>query len=178
MSNQPQWEDLDGTPGDPRKVGARFYMRAYLNPGTQKYEEREWVDLRLPGDKFVVVSKQVNDKIRREYALQYAGWKNTQTEQAGTRLIDVAWVTRSQVEELAQHGIGTVEKLAEDSTVARLNDPDMGFLRQRAKAHVAQKAEPVASIGEPSVILGPDAPIVETPKRRGRPPKIRKEVSP
>lgn len=108
--------------------------------GRPIYDDKEFVEIIIPGDKTQAVHREVTDKDRREYAAQYNAWKSgqDQTAASGTMLEKWPGVTKSQVEELKHFKIRTVEQLAElsDGNASRMG-PILS-LRQKAKDFLEQ----------------------------------------
>jgi hypothetical protein len=92
----------------PKKNDARS-----LEAGRPIFDDVEYVEIRVPGDKHNVIHRPVGDSDRRQFARAYQAWKSGAGEQlTGTPLAEWPAVSRSQVEELAYFGVRTVEQLA------------------------------------------------------------------
>lgn len=135
-----------GGPGMPPVRGGlavRFYKEPVLNTaeteqqGRPVYEEVDYVEISVPGDRTNIVCKRVTEQHKREYAQQYAAFKAGDAEQlVGTPLAQWPGISRAQVKELEFFRCRTVEQLAE------LSDTSIGAigpirrLRDNAKAYL------------------------------------------
>lgn len=129
---------------DPRKSDNKAFVRFHLRPvkndaksaeaGRPIYEDREYVEIMVPGNDNNRPVLRVTEIERQRFAQQYRRWKETgeETYLTGTHLTEVPWLTRSQVEELAYMRIRTLEHLAavDDVACQRM----MGLLELRKKA--------------------------------------------
>lgn len=108
--------------------------------GRPIYDDVEFVEIIIPGDKTQAVHRAVTDNDRREYAAQYQAWKagQDQTAASGTMLEKWTGITKAQVEELKHFKIRTVEQLAQlsDGNASRMG-PILA-LRQKAKDFLEQ----------------------------------------
>lgn len=139
------FEDENSTKG----VYARFYWRpkkdeaASAAEGRPIFKDTEYVEIIAAGNSNNIVARPVSDMDRVRFRQAYAKFKEGDADQlVGTPLIELPWLTRSQVEELAYMKIRTVEQLA------TLNDaacgiPGMFDLKRKAEAWV-KKAEGAA----------------------------------
>lgn len=124
----------------------RFYMEAVQNKfkseqeGRPIFDEREMVEIRIPGDKLSVYVGYVTDAERERWSDIYAAFKRGEARAAsGTPLEH--WtnpsMTRARVAELKGANILSVEELANvpDNTLPRLG---MGSreLREQARAYL------------------------------------------
>lgn len=130
-----------------KSVYVKFYMRPKENEaksieeGRPIYEDKEYVEIRTPGNTTNVIQRPVTDMDRRRFAAAYREFKSGETEQVtGTPLVEAPWITRSQVEELSYLRIRTVEQLAYvgDDVCTRI--PGLFKLKQRAQ-QMAERAE-------------------------------------
>ena len=140
------WNSAAGMqdPGQER-LFIKFGMHAVKNEeksleaGRPIFEDREFVNIMVPGDKQNVIHREVRPDDKERFSRQYAAWKGGNGDQlVGTPLAEWPAVTRSQVEELAYHGVRTVEQLA---AVSDGNASKMGpiqALRQKARDFVEQ----------------------------------------
>ena len=164
MSHHAQAVDeslLSGTGNQPQKEGGvyvRFYLEAVENKlkswggtrvrpdGTEEvvegagrpiYDEVEFIEVRVPGDKTNIVQRPVRPEDKRQYAAAYAAWKAGDKEQlTGTPLAVWPGATRAQVAELLHFGIRTVEQLAQLSDGNMQNVGPIRALRQRAQDYL------------------------------------------
>jgi predicted phage tail protein len=147
---------LNGETGEfKRQDQSRNYVRFHLHPvlnevrtkaeGRNVFEDVEFVEIAVPGDRFNIVVKAVADEHRYEYARQYAAFKQgkSQDEASGTLLSQWPGVSPARAEEYAYFKVRTVEQLADvnDEVLSRL---DRGAREEREKARAyldAMKAE-------------------------------------
>lgn len=122
------------------KLIVHFEMKPVLHQqksaeaGRPVYVEKEYVEIRVPGDKINIVHKPVTDFIRAKFRQRYQAWKAGKQDQVvGTPL--KAWppISASQVEELAYFKVTTVDQLAAvtDETASRMGP--ILELRQKAR---------------------------------------------
>lgn len=119
----------------------RFSMRAVENKakslaeGRPIYEDVEYVEIQVPGDKSNIVHKRVTDEHRQRFAPAYNRWKQGHTGDGvvGTRLSEWPLISRSRVEELAYFSVHTVEQLAAVSDGNLQNIGPLLALRQLAR---------------------------------------------
>ena len=143
----------------PRRVFARFFVKAVENAvksaeaGRPIFEEHEFVELRWAGDntrggnvfpaheRSVYVPGMPYKLTRAEqYEREYAAFQKGLAEKVdGTPLSEVAFLTRSRVEELRADNVPTVEALAglNDRAMARMGS-GIRDLVQKAKDFLAQ----------------------------------------
>lgn len=98
---------------------ARFYMRTVPDPeksaeaGRPVHTSKEYVEIRIPGDKTLTVDVPVNDTHKRRFSAGYAAFKAGDKEQVvGTPLSVWPRISAPQVEDLKHMKIRTVEELA------------------------------------------------------------------
>jgi hypothetical protein len=130
-----------------KSVYVKFYIRPKENEvksaeeGRPIYEDKEYVEIRTPGNQTNIVQRPVTDMDKRRFAAAYREFKSGNEEQIiGTPLVEAPWITRSQVEELSYLRIRTVEQLANvgDDVCTRI--PGLFKLKQRA-GQMAERAE-------------------------------------
>jgi hypothetical protein len=96
----------------------RFYMSPRLNPDKSAeanraiYEDTEYVEIMIPGDKHNIVQRPVWSQDIVRFASQYEKFKKGLNQIVGTPLAAVPFLTQAQVEEFAFFNIRTVEQLA------------------------------------------------------------------
>lgn len=138
-------EDFDSREAGDKTVYVKFYVKpvrdedASVAEGRPIYKDKEYIEIRVPGNQTNVVQRPVSDMDRRRFRTAYEKFKEGETEQTiGTPLTEVGWITRSQVEELSYLRIRTLEHLAEvgDDVCSRM--PGMYKLKQRAQQAVAK----------------------------------------
>jgi len=143
----------DFTPPTPGQHADNVIPRFYLKPeksifksereGKPVFEDREMVEIRVPGDRKTEVHSYVKEEHKRRWPQYYAAFKAQQEAPTeGTPLAEWPKVTRSQVEELGFFHIKTVEQLANlsDDQLSKCL-PMGGFpLRDAAKRMLEQAA--------------------------------------
>ena len=132
--------DFNSREADDKSVYVKFYIRPKENEaksaeeGRPIYEDKEYVEIRTPGNTTNIVQRPVTDMDKKRFAAAYREFKAGDTEQViGTPLVEAPWITRSQVEELSYLRIRTVEQLANvgDDVCTRI--PGLFKLKQRAQ---------------------------------------------
>lgn len=122
----------------------RFYMQAVENKfrseeeGRPIFDEREMVEIRLPGDRLSCYVGYVTDEERNRWPEAYAAFKRGEQRAAhGTPLEHWPVLSTGKVAELKAMGILSVEELAavQDNTIIRMG---MGAreLREQANAFI------------------------------------------
>lgn len=104
--------------------------------GRPIYEEREYVEIIIPGSRNERPVRRVQDEDKERWPREYAAFKRNQEEtQEGTPLEQWPRMTRSRVHELKAVGVFSVEDLAalSDQNLANVG-PDARELRDNAKA--------------------------------------------
>lgn len=103
-----------------KNVYVKFYIKPVQNEaksaeeGRPIFDDREYIEIRTPGQQNNVVQRPVSDMDRKRFHRAYQLFKAGEVEQVvGTPLMEMPWITRSQVEELVHLRIRTVEALAE-----------------------------------------------------------------
>lgn len=119
----------------------RFYLEPVQNgpksteAGRPVFDDIEFVEINVPGDRKNVVHRRVTEEVRRRWPREYAAFKaQGDIAKEGWPLDEWSGVTRSQVEELKFFKVFTVETLAElpDDALQRVS-PMGGFaLREKA----------------------------------------------
>jgi hypothetical protein len=131
----------------------RFFVSPVHNPalsdkeGRPIYEDKEMVEVRLPGDKNFTWVGEVAEEHRLRWPAHYAAYKrNEQRATTGTPLEHWPPMTASRVAELKALNIFSVEELASvtDGDLPRLG---MGgrALREQAKAYIDTAKEGAAA---------------------------------
>jgi|RhiMethySRZTD1v2_1073278.scaffolds.fasta_scaffold09469_13 hypothetical protein len=148
--------DFNSREAGDKSVYVKFYIKPVLNEtktdeeGRPIYDDKEYIEIRTPGNTTNIVVRPVSDMDRKRFRLAYQEFKSGETEQTGggTPLIEAPWITRSQVEELSYLRIRTLEQLAAvgDDVCTRI--PGLYKLKERAKmmAERAEKAAPFMKI--------------------------------
>lgn len=147
--------DFESRTAADKQVYVKFYVRpvpdeeASAKEGRPIYKDREYVEIRTPGNQNNVVQRPVSDMDRQRFRPQYAAFKAGESEQTiGTPLTEVPWITRSQVEELSHLRIRTLEHLStvNDEVCGRISG--LYKLKQRAVTAIeeASKHAPFAKL--------------------------------
>lgn len=130
------------TAGD-EKVYVKFYIRPVRDDeksnaeGRPIYKDREYLEIRTPGNSTNIVNRPVSDMDKQRFRRQYAMFKSGMEEQTeGTPLHEVTWITRSQVEELVYLRILTIEQLAAVGDDVCTKIPGLFGLKKRAATYV------------------------------------------
>lgn len=95
-------------------------------------ELRDFIHIKVPGDKTVEVISEVTDNYRRRFARKYEAWKNMQSFDNGTPLSEWDDVPQGLRNELAYQGFRWIEQVAgaPESAFARI----MGGVQWKNKA--------------------------------------------
>lgn len=107
--------------------------------GRPIFEEVEYVEIQVPGDKTSTVHRPLTVDDKKRFAKPYRAWKEGETATlSGTPLAQWAPISRGQVEELAYFNIRTVEQLAavSDGNMQRMGP--LSKLRNMAQDFIAQ----------------------------------------
>lgn len=140
-------QDFESRTAGDKSVYVRFYIRplkdeaASLEEGRPIFRDREYVEIRAPGNANNVVQRPVTDMDKERFRHAYRAFRDGATEQDfGTPLTEVPWITRSQVEELAYLKVRTLEQLVNvgDDVCTRI--PGLYQLKQKANVAI-EKAE-------------------------------------
>lgn len=148
-------KDFESRTAGDKSVYVKFYMRPVVDDaasdeaGRPIYRDREYVEIRTPGQQNNVVQRPVTDMDRQRFRQAYQSFKAGESEQTvGTPLSEMGWVTRAQVEELAHMRIRTVEHLAglDDAVCSR--HAGLYKLKQKAQQVLAdsEKNAPFAKM--------------------------------
>lgn len=138
------FEDVESTKG----VYAKFFFMPCKNEaesakeGRPVYVEKEYIEIIAAGNSNNIVVRPVSDMDRRRFRVAYAKFKEGDNEQiVGTPLIELPWLSRSQVEELAYQKVRTLEQLAELNDQVCMNIPGMFNLKRKAADWLKKAAE-------------------------------------
>lgn len=133
--------DFDAAADKGDNARPRFYSKPVKNnfksetEGRQVFEDKEFVEILVPGDRKTVVDTLVKEEHRRRWPREYAAFTAGQeTPAEGTPLDEWAAITRSQVEELRFAHVRTVEQLAALPDNALNSTVPMGGYPLREKA--------------------------------------------
>lgn len=126
---------------------AKTYVRFYINSvadqvlteaqGRPIFRDMEYVEIRTPGNQTNIVNRPVSMMDKQRFPRHYAMFKQgLQDVIVGQPLSEVAWILRSQVDELKFLKVLTVEQLASvnDDLCSRV--PGMLNLKNRAQRHL------------------------------------------
>lgn len=118
--------------------------------GRAIYREVDFVMIMVPGDKYSIVRRPVQQKDKERFADRYMAYKSGRSQEtsAGTPLHTVSWLTKSQVKELEFLGCHTLENLAGMPDSATQKFMAIHSLKQRAKDAIqsAKDAAPLLTI--------------------------------
>jgi hypothetical protein len=130
-------------PQDTSGLHIRFYMATKKNEaasaeaGRLICEDKEYIEILAPGNANNIIRRPVVKEDKFNYRDQYERFKAGDAEQIiGTPLAEVAWIARSQVEELLYLKVRTLEQLAEVSDQFCSGIPGMYELKRKAAAYV------------------------------------------
>lgn len=130
------------------KLLVRFSLEPVHNPaksaeaGRPMFDDVEYVEIRVPGDKTNVTKVPATSRHKEEHAGAYGAFKKGITAPAdGTPLSEWPGCTRGQVETLAHFGIRTVEEFAAVNDGNLQNLGPFIALRQKARDYLAQAAK-------------------------------------
>ncbi len=95
-------------------------------------ETKDFIHIKVPGDKTVEVISEITDNYRRRFARKYEAWKNMQSFDNGTPLSEWDDVPQGLRNELAYQGFRWIEQVAgaPESAFARI----MGGVQWKNKA--------------------------------------------
>lgn len=174
--------------------------------GAGGYRDVEWVKWTKKGTQNAAVTSEKVRRVQKaqEWAAlapHYDAWKRGLDARAvvnGTPLNAWAGVTRDQVKTLAAFNLFSVEDIATlpDAQLVRVNVPNIRTLQAAARQFIAGAGEArlakqiaerderiaflEAQVEELIALVKPEAvaeDAQETPRRRGRPPKVREEAA-
>ncbi len=123
-----EWLQIAQSAEDPKTDTARprFYIRPFHLKkkseieGRPIFEDREYVEIVIPGQPKNIVDCQVTDQHKRRWPKSYAAFKAGQSAPInGTPLEQWAYLTKSQVEVYKQLGFRSVEDIAQASDSAK-----------------------------------------------------------
>lgn len=133
--------DFDAAADKGDNARPRFYSKPVKNnfrsesEGRPVFEDKEFVEILVPGDRKTVVDTLVKDEHKRRWPREYAAFKAGQEVPVeGTPLEEWPQITRSQVEELKFAHIRTVEQLASLPDDPLNRSVSMGGFALREKA--------------------------------------------
>lgn len=106
-----------------------------LEEGRPIFEDVEYIEIMVPGDKSNTIHRPVTPADRNRFRAQYQAWKSGEDQDAATGTPLKAWpaITAAQVREIEHYNCRTVEQLA---TMSDSNLQGVGpilALRQKAR---------------------------------------------
>ena len=125
---------------------SRLHVRFFLEPveqtarsikeGRRIFEDTEFIEIMIPGDKLNIIKRQVFDMDRARFAQQYARFKQGLADQTvGTPLSELVFISAAKVKEYDYFGIKTVEQLAGAADGSDAGQRMMGFHADKQKAN-------------------------------------------
>lgn len=109
-------------PVDDNRLWVRFFvdaeqdMEASVSQGRPIFAEREFIEIRIPGDKDEIRVRPVRFTDTQSFPRQYAAFKaGLEQPVTGTPLDKIPFITKAQAAELAAVGIKTAEQLRDMS---------------------------------------------------------------
>lgn len=149
----------------------RFYTRPVQSKyksnlaGRPIFEDREFVEILVPGDRKTVVDEMVKDEHRRRWPRAYEAFRSGQEAPTeGTPLAEWPGISRSLVEELRFSKVFSVEQLAglTDDQLAKTIQMGGFALREKAQRFLesAKGSEPMEKLAAENEVL--KATLAET----------------
>lgn len=118
----------------------RFHLQPVLDQKASDkehrpiYVEKEYVEIRVPGDRTLSVDEEVTDDHKRRFAQAYQAWKlRGETASDGMPLEQWPGATKADVEELRFFNVRTVEQLAALTDANARNIGKVLNLRKKAQ---------------------------------------------
>lgn len=153
--DSPDPRDFERREAADKSVYVKFYTKPVKNEeksiteGRPIFDDKEYLEIRTPGDQNNVIQRPVTQMDRDRFRRAYGAFKDgLEAVTSGTPLAEVAWITRSQVEELTHMKVMSLEQLSElrDDICSRY--AGMYALKQKAQAHLkaATEAAPAQEI--------------------------------
>ena len=135
--------DSNGVPHNGERIamgsGVGVPPEFYFNPTTNADHAR----FRIPGDKTFEPDFPVDEKIKADYPVEWAAYKEgTDQLQGQTRLEEAAWIDEATKQTLKYHRVFTVEQLAsmQEGLLSQVG-PGTRVLRDKAVAQVEEKTK-------------------------------------
>lgn len=154
--------DFDDRFAADKSVYAKFYTmplkdeKASNDAGRAIFKDIEYVEIRAAGNANNIIQRKATDQDRQRFARQYNLFRAGQEEQLiGTPLVEVPWLTKSQVEELAYIRVRTLEALATVGEEVCQRMAGLRDLKNKATAimEAADKAAPLLALQEENKLL-------------------------
>lgn len=134
-------------------IHARFYLHPVLDEEASKaagrpvHKELEYVEIVAPGNQNNIIKRPARQMDIERFSRQYSLFKDkSESQVVGTRLSDVTWLTRGQVEDLSLLRIHTVEQLAGLSDSVCSQHTGLYDLKGRAARYMADALSPMAEL--------------------------------
>jgi hypothetical protein len=154
MGSELTLDQLVNNPFDDNRTGiqrfnneedSRLHVRFYMEPleqtarsikeGRRIFEDTEFIEIMIPGDKLNIIKRQVFDIDKQRFAQQYARFRQGLADQTvGTPLTELVFITAAKVKEYEYFGIKTVEQLAGCADGSDAGQRMMGFQGDKQKA--------------------------------------------
>jgi len=138
---------MGSAPGDETLL-VRFYPKTIKliheseRQGKPCYEEKIYIDIRVPGERSIGVGRPVRDEDKQRFPRHWAAYEQRmEAPEEGTPLSEWAGVTRSEVEELSFQHVKTVETLANLSDTGCEKIFGGQALKQRALLFLEQQTQ-------------------------------------
>ena len=138
-------EDFDSRYQADRGVHGRFYIqpcedrRASAEAGRAIFKDVEFIEIIASGNQNNIVRRKATEEDKMRFRRQYEMFQKGCEEQlVGTPLKEVAWLTRSQVEELAYLRLYTLEALANVSDDTCGKHAGLYEIKRRAQSALEQ----------------------------------------
>lgn len=123
------------------KLHVRFYSKTEMNAAKSRaagrpiYEEIDFVNIMVPGDKHSIVDRQATPLDIRRFARHYEAYKAGKTDQTiGTPLSALPFMSAAKAEEYRFFHITTAEQLAAAADGSSAAQAIMGFNGDKQKA--------------------------------------------
>lgn len=145
LVNNPFDDNRTGVQRFNTEEDSRLHVRFYMEPleqtarsikeGRRIFEDTEFIEIMIPGDKLNIIKRQVYDMDKARFAQQYARFKQGLADQTvGTPLTELVFITAAKVKEYEYFGIKTVEQLAGCADGSDAGQRMMGFAGDKQKA--------------------------------------------
>lgn len=109
------FDDVESAKG----VYPKFYKRPKIDQaesdkqGRNVFKDVDYIEIVAVGNQNNIVDRPVTEMDKRRFAEQWSRYLSNSDQVVGTPLTEVAWILRSQVEDLSYRRIRTLEQLAE-----------------------------------------------------------------
>jgi len=140
----------------PQAGDERLYVKFFYHPrkneilsiqeGRPIYEDREYIEITIPGNRDMVVFRPISDIERERFPRHYAAFRNKAAQpNDGTPLNIWPALTKAQVEEMKFFNVHTVEQLAGMSDEQSQKFMGVQNLRTRARAFLEESGKSAAA---------------------------------